>query len=124
MGSIDVPADVTAALDAFDAAEAAVCELNRDMLGPAVRLHMLERMETARRRQIAWSHDVIAGLANEDPAHVGGPVHKVIADWLRISCAEARRRMAAIRATVTANDVSHWAQAFLARLDPTVLGSP
>jgi Domain of unknown function (DUF222)/HNH endonuclease len=39
------------------------------------------------------SHDLIAGLANEDPADVGGPVQKVIADWLRISCAEARRRM-------------------------------
>ena len=38
------------------------------------------------------SHDLIAGLAHEDPADVGGPVHKVIADWLRISCAEARRR--------------------------------
>jgi trehalose-6-phosphate synthase len=30
---------------------------------------------------------------------------------------EARRRMASIRAAVRANDVSHWAQAFLSRLD-------
>ena len=38
-------------------------------------------------------HDVIAGLAKEDPADIGGPVHKVVADWLRISCAEACRRL-------------------------------
>jgi Domain of unknown function (DUF222) len=38
-------------------------------------------------------HDVIAGLTKEDPADIGGPVHKVVADWLRISCAEACRRL-------------------------------
>jgi hypothetical protein len=31
------------------------------------------------------SQDLVAGLAKEDPADVGGPVHKVVADWLRIS---------------------------------------
>ena len=40
-------------------------------------------METSRRRQIAVSHDLIAGLAKGDPADVGGPVHEVVADWLR-----------------------------------------
>jgi hypothetical protein len=54
---------------------------------------VLERLETSRRRQIAVSHDVTAGLADEDPAAIGGPVHKVVADWLRISCAEACRRL-------------------------------
>ena len=33
------------------------------------------------------------GLAKEDPADLGGPVHQVVADWLRISYAEARRRV-------------------------------
>jgi hypothetical protein len=93
MRSVSVPAEVVAALDALDAAVAAVGELTFGNLGPVVRLRALERMETARRRQIALGHDVIAGLAKEDPADVGGPVHKVIADWLRISCAEARRRL-------------------------------
>jgi Domain of unknown function (DUF222) len=93
MGSIQTPAQVAAAFDALDAAEAAIGELNFDILSPAVRLRVLERMETSRRRQIAVGHDVIAGLAKEDPADVGGPVHKVVADWLRISCAEARRRL-------------------------------
>ncbi|MFZ1176614.1 MAG: HNH endonuclease signature motif containing protein [Mycobacterium sp.] len=93
MGSIKVPPEVAAAFDALDAAEAAIRRLKFDALSPAVRLRALERMETSRRRQIAVSHDVIAGLAKEDPANVGGPVHKVVADWLRISCAEACRRL-------------------------------
>jgi len=93
MRSIDDPPEVAAAFDALDAAEAAIGALNFDVLSPAVRLRVLERMETSRRRQIAVSHDVIAGLAKGDPADVGGPVHKVVADWLRISCAQARRRL-------------------------------
>jgi len=95
MGStaVAVRPEVAAALDALDAAVAAIGELNFDNYEIAVRLGALERLETARRLQVATSHDAIAGLAKEDPADVGGPIHKVIADWLRISCAEARRRM-------------------------------
>lgn len=93
MHSIELPAEVSAALAAQDAADAALRGLNFDVLRPAVRLRVLERMETSRRRQIAVSHDVIAGLAAEDPADIGGPVHKVVADWLRISYAEACRRL-------------------------------
>jgi hypothetical protein len=93
MHSIDVPAEVSAALDAQDAADAAIRGLDFDALSPAVRLRVLERMEASRRRQIAVSHDLIAGLANEDPADIGGPVHKVVADRLRISYAEACRRV-------------------------------
>ena len=95
MGSMCVaaPPEVAAAFDALDAAVARIGELNLDNYAPGVRLHALERLETARRRQMVSSHDLIAGLAKEDPADVGGPVQKVIADWLRISCAEARRRM-------------------------------
>src|SRR5271166_1085387 len=93
MGSIVMPAEVAPVLDALDAAVAAVGELDLDNFAPAVRLRTLERLETARRRQVSVSHDVIAGLAKEDAADVGGPVHRVIADWLRISYAEARRRI-------------------------------
>src|SRR5947209_6347271 len=93
MRSIEVPAEVAAALEAQDVADAAIRQLNFDALSPAVRLYVLERMETARRRQIAVSNDVIGGLAKEDPADIGGPVHRVVADWLRISCAEACRRV-------------------------------
>ncbi|OBA78735.1 maturase [Mycobacterium sp. 1164966.3] len=93
MFSIEVPVEVTAALDAFDTALAGMGALNLDQLAPPVRLHVLEQLETARRKQIAFSHDVIAGLTREDPAALGGPAHQVIADWLRISPAEARRRI-------------------------------
>jgi Domain of unknown function (DUF222)/HNH endonuclease len=95
MGStcVAVPPEVATAFDALEAAVATIGELNLDNYPPGVRLAGLERLETARRQQLVPSHDLIAGLTKEDPADVGGPVHKVIADWLRISCAEARRRM-------------------------------
>jgi hypothetical protein len=93
MGSITMPADVTATLDALDAVVAGVSALNFDRLPAPVRLQVLERLETTSRRQVVVGHDVIAGLAKEDPADIGGPVHKVVADWLRISCAEACRRL-------------------------------
>jgi hypothetical protein len=84
---------MTAALDALDAAVTTVSELDLAAVDPTTRLRALERLETARRRQLVASHDLLAGLAHEDPVDVGGPVLKVIADWLRISCAEARRRL-------------------------------
>ncbi|OBI24367.1 maturase [Mycobacterium sp. E1386] len=93
MHSISVPDDVSAALDALDTAVARIGNLNFAALSPVVRLRVLDAMETSRRRQIAFGTDVIAGLANEDPGDVGGPVHKVIADWLRISYADACRRV-------------------------------
>ncbi|MBS4729697.1 HNH endonuclease [Mycobacterium sp. SM1] len=87
------PPEVGAAFDALDAAVARIGELNLDACDPVVRLRALERMETSRREQAVTGHDLIAGLAKEDPADIGGAVHKVIADWLRISYTEARRRV-------------------------------
>lgn len=93
MRSIPVPAEVAAKLDALNAAVADIGELNFGNLEPVVRLRALQQLETAHRLQVAVSHDVIGGLATEDPADIGGPVHKVVADWLRISYTEARRRL-------------------------------
>ncbi len=93
MLSIEVPAEATAALEALHAAVAVLSELDLDRLEPRARLHLLAEMETASRRQTAQGHDVIGGLAQEDPAELGGPPHQVIADWLRISRTEARRRI-------------------------------
>jgi hypothetical protein len=90
---IVAPPEVTAAFYTLDAAVAAIGELNFENLAPAVRLRALERLETARRRQLVVSSDLVTSLAKEDPADVGGPVHRVVADWLRISCTEARRRI-------------------------------
>ena len=55
-------------------------ELAFDQYEPVVRLRALERLETARRSQAVVSHDMIAALAKEDARHIGGPVHKVVAD--------------------------------------------
>lgn len=79
--------------DGLYAAEAAVRELDLDRLEPTERLHVLAEMEAFLRRQVAWSHDAIGRVAQEDPADLGGPPHQVIADWLRISYTEARRRI-------------------------------
>ncbi|WP_375485662.1 HNH endonuclease signature motif containing protein [uncultured Mycobacterium sp.] len=87
------PAEVSAALEALDAAVARLRELDFDNYQPAVRLRALEHLENSRRHQAVASHDLIASLANEEFAAIGGVPHKVIADWLRISCAEARRRI-------------------------------
>jgi hypothetical protein len=91
--AIAVPPGVADAFDALAAAVATIGGLKLDNYAPGVRLHALEQLETARRQQAVLGHDLIGGLAKEDPADVGGPIHKVIADWLRISPAEARRRM-------------------------------
>ncbi|AGC60933.1 hypothetical protein MULP_00895 [Mycobacterium liflandii 128FXT] len=80
-------------LDALDAAVAAIGEAHLEGLQPVERLRMLARLETARRLQAVISHDVIAGLYTEDPAAIGGPVTKVVADWLRITPTDARRRL-------------------------------
>ncbi len=84
---------MSAVFDTLDAAVTALTELDFAAADPTTRLRALERLEAARRRQLVAGHDILAGLAHEDPADVGGPVLKVIADWLRISCAEARRRL-------------------------------
>lgn len=93
MLAIDVPAEVAAKLDALDAAEAALAELNFDALSSTVQLCVLARMETAIRRQLATSHDVTGRLAHQDPVDLGGQPYQLIADLLRISYPEARRRI-------------------------------
>ncbi|GFG75742.1 hypothetical protein MBOT_31070 [Mycobacterium botniense] len=67
-------------MDALDAAVARLREVDFGSYEPVVRLQALERLETARRRQMVMAHDVIAGLADEDPSDTGGPTHKVVAD--------------------------------------------
>ena len=84
---------ITAGFDALDVAVTTVGEQDVATAAPITRLRALARLETARRRLLVTACDLVAGLADEDPADVGGPVHKVIADWLRISCADVRRRL-------------------------------
>ncbi len=58
-----MPPEAAAAFDALDAAVTTISELNLDNYAPGVRLHALERLETARRQQLVPGHDLIAGLA-------------------------------------------------------------
>ena len=67
------PSQVNCALDALDAAVERIGELSFEACSAALRLHVLERLETARRRQSVLSHDLIAGLANDDPVEMGRP---------------------------------------------------
>jgi hypothetical protein len=65
---------MTAAFGALDAAVTTVSELDFAAADPTTRLRALERLETARRRQLVAGLDLLAGPAHEDPAEVGGPV--------------------------------------------------
>jgi len=61
---------------------------------PGIPACMHSKAETPDARQMVPRHDLLTGTGqNEDPQKSGGPVQKVIADWLRISCAEAAAGM-------------------------------
>jgi hypothetical protein len=79
--------------EAAGAALAGLADTCWDTVSVADRLAVLERLETLRRRVAMLSHDVIASLAAEDIPDLGPVVHRVIADRLRITPGEARRRM-------------------------------
>ena len=84
---------INEALAQLDAAVEAVGALDWDSLSTRDRLAALDRLETARRRQFASSHDIVGSLDRNDHGEIGAILHKVIADVVRISLTEARRRM-------------------------------
>ena len=79
-----------AALEALDAAVEALGAIDPGTLAAPERFAVLERLETSRRRQIAVAHDIVARLEQFEGCP---PVWIALADVLRISRAEARRRM-------------------------------
>ena len=84
MSSID------SALQALDNAVESLAALDLDVLDPPQRFVVLERLETARRRQVAVSHAVVARLERFEGCP---PVGIAVADVLRISPREAKRRI-------------------------------
>lgn len=56
------------------------------------RVVLLGELEGLRRRAGVVSAELTVGLFDEEISALGGAPHKVIADWLRITPAEARRR--------------------------------
>jgi hypothetical protein len=81
---------ITDALALLDDAVEALGKAAWEGLGVRDCLEGLEKLETALRRQRALSHRVIHGL---DDAALGAPVAATVSDVLRISRAEARRRI-------------------------------
>jgi hypothetical protein len=84
-------------VDVFDALEAGykrALDLTFDVLTTPERLRVLERWEQIRRWQPAVEHALINQLAEQaDPTELGGKLPSALADRLRISRAEASRRI-------------------------------
>jgi hypothetical protein len=84
---------VSDALGALDAAAEVAGALDWDAMPASERLQVLDRLEAVSRRQTATSHDIVASLDRTDDGQLRPLLPKVIADVLRISLAEARRRV-------------------------------
>ena len=84
---------VAEAFASLDAAIQAVGALDWDSLPVGERLEAMDRLETARRRATASSYDMADSVQRADDPAIGRTAHKVIADVLRITVAEARRRI-------------------------------
>src|SRR5271167_5261434 len=84
-------------VDVFDALEAGykrALDLTFDVLTTPERLRVLERWEQMRRWQPTVEHALINQLAEQaDPAELGGKLAPALANRLRISRAEASRRI-------------------------------
>jgi hypothetical protein len=86
--------EVVAAYDALEAALDRVAALGLDALTTPERLALLDRLETVRRRLPSAQHELINQLAEQAvPAELGGTLAHALADRLRISRAEAARRV-------------------------------
>lgn len=82
--------------EAFTAAEAAVeglGALDWDSLPIRERLEALDRLETLRRKAAACSLDLVGSVDRSKEPALGGAAAKVIADVIRVSPTEARRRI-------------------------------
>ncbi len=85
--------EIVEVLDALEAGYKRALDLTSDVLTTPERLSVLERWERFRRWQPAVEHALINELAHEEPAVLGGKPAAVLADRLRISRAEASRRV-------------------------------
>ena len=81
---------ITVALEALDHAVELLGAADLDSLGAAERYRVLERLETSRRRQVAVAHDLLCRLEQVEGCP---PPFIAVADSLRISRREARRRL-------------------------------
>src|SRR6201986_713326 len=81
-------------LDALEAGYKRALDLTFDVLTTPERLRVLERWEQMRRWHPAVEHPLINQLSEQaDPTELGGKLPATLADRLRISRAEASRRI-------------------------------
>jgi len=86
--------EVVEVLDALEADYKRALDQTFDVLTTPERLRVLERWEQMRRWQPAVEHSLINQLAEQaDPIELGGKLAPALADRLRISRAEASRRI-------------------------------
>jgi hypothetical protein len=87
--------EIVEAFDALDAALDRVYELSFDALTTPELLRALERLERVARRPRAPQHSIINQLgAQAGEEELGGALRSALADRLRITKAEAGRRIA------------------------------
>ena len=86
--------EIVEVLDALEADYKRALDLTFDVLTTPERLTVLERFEGFRRRQPAVEHVLINQLAEQaDASELGGKLAPALANRLRISRAEAGRRV-------------------------------
>jgi hypothetical protein len=86
--------EIVEVFTALDADLDRLCELSFDVFATPERLRALERLERAARRLRAPQHALINQLrAQASPDELGGTVRSALADRLRITKAEASRRV-------------------------------
>jgi hypothetical protein len=87
--------EIVEVFDALDHDAQRLCALSFDVLTTPERLRALERLERVARRLRAPQHGLINQLDTQaSPVELGGSLHSALADRLRISKAEAARRIA------------------------------
>ena len=79
-------------VDQIDAALDGLFEIDLAALPAADLVRLAGRCERLARRQAVLSGDLALQIQRRQSGELGGTPHKVLADWLRISPAEARRR--------------------------------
>ena len=85
--------DVSVAVGQIDAALDVLTGLDLSGLSATDLVGVAERCETLVRRHRVVCGDAAVELSRRNTAELGGAPHKVLADWLRITPAEARRRV-------------------------------
>ncbi|MCE9517271.1 MAG: 13E12 repeat family protein, partial [Mycobacterium sp.] len=83
---------VSQAVEQIDAALDTLFELDLAALSADELVRLAGRCETLARRQAVLNGDFALQVQRREISELGGAPHKVLADWLRITPAQARRR--------------------------------